>query len=161
MSDFVKTACVIILVGCLVYAYAYNSGYKKGYGDVKNELLVANNQFLQKVRELENNYIKTQNEVIEKYEKQLQEADNSYKATLAHLNNYKFSDVVECVYNSNTTRSSVRKLPPNATDTRAFKCYTKEQLQRKVGASLAISRECDRLAIRYNELLELWKKGQN
>ena len=58
---------------------------------------------------------------------------------------------------NNNSNSGSAAMPPKATNQSKLKCYTESELQRKIEKSLDIAAECDRLATRFNSLLE-WCK---
>ena len=58
---------------------------------------------------------------------------------------------------NNNSNSHSAAMPAKATNQSKLKCYTNSELQRKIEKSLDITNECDRLATRFNALLE-WCK---
>ena len=58
---------------------------------------------------------------------------------------------------NNNSNSGSAAMPPKATNQSGIRCYTNSELQRKIKESLDITNECDRLAARFNSLLE-WCK---
>ena len=78
---------------------------------------------------------------------------NEYETTISNLrSDYVINDSVHC--NSSGSSDSVSKKTKN---TGSVKCYTEDELYRKIEKSMAITAECDRLATDYNALLKICK----
>ena len=82
---------------------------------------------------------------------------NEHEKDVINLNNLRDTVTVKCVSNGSKTDKSVSGKAKNQSGVR---CYTDSELQRKIEESLVIAGECDRLAIRYNSLLE-WCKNND
>ena len=63
-------------------------------------------------------------------------------------------DADKLCHKSNTNSAA---MPTKATNQSKLRCYTNSELQQKIKESLDITTECDKLAIKYNSLLE-WCK---
>ena len=78
---------------------------------------------------------------------------NEYETTISNLrSDYTIADSVHC----NSTRSS-DSVPTKTKNTTSVRCYTEDELYRKIERSLAITQECDRLASDYNALVKICK----
>lgn len=76
-----------------------------------------------------------------------------YENTIASLRSkYKLSDGLHC----NSSRSS-NGMQGKTSNTGELRCYTEDEVFRKIERSLAITAECDRLASNYNALLKACK----
>lgn len=77
-----------------------------------------------------------------------------YEAIINELHNRRIADTtsVQCPNTGSTSNMSAK-----ASNTGALECYTRGTLQGKIRESLAITRECDKLASDYNALLEICK----
>ena len=76
-----------------------------------------------------------------------------YENTIASMRyDYVINDSVHC--NSAGSSDSVSE---KATNTSSLRCFTEDELYRKIERSLAITQECDRLATDYNALLKICK----
>jgi hypothetical protein len=62
-----------------------------------------------------------------------------------------FSPRAECL--PDTNKSSAAGMPAAPRTKPGIKCYTEPELLRKIERSMAIARECDQLALRYQALL--------
>lgn len=81
--------------------------------------------------------------------KELEELKETYEKTISDLRrNFKPSGVRKCSEPSN----SVPRTDQNAPE---LVCYSKDELRGKIEKSLAIAREADELAVKYNSLLKL------
>lgn len=76
-----------------------------------------------------------------------------YENTIANLrDNYTISNSVQC----DSARSS-NSVSAKTRNTGELRCYTEDELYRKIEKSMAITAECDRLAADYNALLKVCK----
>lgn len=111
------------------------------------------NQLLQSVAKTE----KETRDKIATIERENFEVQNKLKAnyenTIASLrSSYKLSDGVHCNNSGNTN-----SMPGKTSNTGELRCYTEDELYRKIERSLAITAECDKLANDYNSLLKICK----
>lgn len=78
---------------------------------------------------------------------------NEYEIIIANMHDkYTLRDSVQC--NDSRSAADVQETKPN---TSKLRCYTESELYRKIERSLAITKECDKLALDYNALLKVCK----
>ena len=141
--------CLFFLVGaycCHVHYSLEIDKYKIEAEKQKTELLqdIANKEKLSrdKIESIERDNLEIQNKLKVDYEN-----------TIASMrSDYVINDSVQC--NSTRSADSVSK---KATNTSSLRCFTEDELYRKIERSLAITQECDRLATNYNALLKICK----
>lgn len=111
------------------------------------------NQLLEEISQQE----KFSRETINKIEREnlvkQEQLKNEYETIIADMHNkYVLADSVQC----DSSRSSInmQETKPNTSNLR---CYTESELYRKIERSLAITKECDKLALDYNALLKVCK----
>lgn len=115
---------------------------EKDYSALLEKKLEADKQNREQVSRLESEYLTTINEQKQSYEK-----------TIADIRrNFKPSGVSKCP-------SSGDGVPRADSDTSELVCYRRADLQHKIEQSLAITRDADRLAVKYNTLLNMVKKN--
>ena len=144
-----------ILSYCLCFSvgiYCCHVHYSLEIDKYKIEAEKQRNQLLQDVAKSE----KEARDKITSIERDnLQEKEklkNEYETTISKLrSDYVINDSVQC----NSTRTD--SVSATATNTGSIKCFTEDELYRKIERSLAITQECDRLASDYNALLKICK----
>lgn len=120
--------------------------YKLNAEKQKNQLLQEISQQEQFSRETIN---KIERENLEKQE----QLKNEYETIIADMHNkYVLADSVQC----DSSRSTA-DMQETKSDTSKLRCYTESELYRKIEKSLAITKECDKLANDYNALLKVCK----
>ena len=105
---------------------------------------------------------KEQNIIVSGYLQKIKTLEGEHEKTLQKLETAQFSNTVtgvNCVV-SNAVNSLHKDSDSTATVQTAGNkpdliCYTRAELQRKVAESLAITKECDELAVKYQTLLEV------
>lgn len=104
-----------------------------------------------------------QNIVVSGYLQKIKTLEGEHEKTLQELETAQFSNTVtgvNCVV-SNAIHDSLHKDSGSKTTVQTtgnkpdLICYTRAELQRKVKESLAITKECDALSVRYATLLEV------
>ena len=110
-----------------------------------------NNRIIETERRLK----EEQDKIVADYLNKIEVMQNEHEKDIIDLNNLRDTITVKCVSNSSKTDKSVSG---KTKDKSGVRCYTDSELQRKIKESLDITNECDRLAIRYNSLLEWCKK---
>lgn len=111
------------------------------------------NQLLEEISQQE----KFSRETINKIEREnlvkQEQLKNEYESIIADMHNkYVLADSVQC--DSSGSSSNMQETKPNTSNLR---CYTESELYRKIERSLAITKECDKLALDYNALLKVCK----
>lgn len=134
--------------------------YYKGYSACERDLafkmqgaMIENNQ---RIIETERRLKEEQDKIVADYLNKIEVMQNEHEKDVIDLNNLRDTvNVHECVSNGSKTDKSVSGKAKNQSGVR---CYTESELLRKIEASLDIAADCDRLATRYNSLLEWCKK---
>ena len=134
---------------------AYYKGYKACERDVTFKLQGAMIENNNRIIETERRLKEEQDKIVADYLNKIEVMQNEHEKDIIDLNNLRDTITVKCVSNSSKTDKSVSG---KTKDKSGVRCYTDSELQRKIKESLDITNECDRLAIRYNSLLEWCKK---
>lgn len=155
---------VRLVVAIIFFAFMVSLvslAYFKGYATAELEYITEIDKLRldnkQSLLDQERAYNNQANLIIHEYNTKLELQRSEYESTIEQLKASNLSDVVtpSCLHNesdNNTKRVSKEDNTSN------LRCYTEEQLLDKVKASMAIARECDQLAERYNALLEVCKQ---
>ena len=164
MFDKFKFACIgatgIIFIASYFFVgvHYYRSGYETATKKYDEVLRVESEKNYQKIIETERNLTDKQNKIVSEYLNYIDELEKQHNEDVINIENLR--DVISidtdklCHNNSNTNSATVST---KATNQSKLKCYTNSELQRKIEKSLDITNECDRLAARFNSLLE-WCK---
>lgn len=134
---------------------AYYKGYSACERDVAFKLhgaMIENNE---RIIETERRLKEEQDKIVADYLNKIEVMQNEHEKDIIDLNNLRDTVTVKCVSNGSKTDKSVSGKAKNQSGVR---CYTDSELQRKIEASLVLAGEADRLATRYNSLLEWCKK---
>ena len=112
------------------------------------------NQLLQEISQQEQ-FSRETIAIIERENLEKQEQlKNEYESIIANMHDkYTLRDSVQCENNTRDA-ANVQETKPN---TSKLRCYTESELYRKIERSLAITKECDKLALDYNALLKVCK----
>lgn len=114
---------------------------EKDYSALLEKKLAADDENRKRVNELETKYLTTINEQKQSYEKTISDMRRNFKP----------SGVSKCP-------SSGDGVPRADSDSAELVCYRRADLQHKIEQSLAITRDADRLAVKYNTLLNMVKR---
>ena len=140
--------CLLFFLGgyhyCSLHYSVEISKYKLVAEKRKNELLQSvdksNKLAREKIASIERDNIAN-----------MEKLKHEYETTIFTLRTkYKLTNSVQC----NSTRST-HSVSPETTDSSKLRCYTEDELYRKIEKSMAITNECDQLATKYNALLEV------
>lgn len=134
---------------------AYYKGYSACERDVTFKLQGAMIENNNRIIETERRLKEEQDKIVADYLNKIEVMQNEHEKDIIDLNNLRDTVTVKCVSNGSKTDKSVSGKAKNQSGVR---CYTDTELQRKIEASLVIASDCDRLATRYNSLLEWCKK---
>ena len=134
---------------------AYYKGYKACERDLTFKLQGAMIENNNRIIETERRLKEEQDKIVADYLNKIEVMQNEHEKDIIDLNNLRDTITVKCVSNSSKINKSVSG---KTKDKSGVRCYTDSELQRKIKESLDITNECDRLAIRYNSLLEWCKK---
>ena len=114
---------------------------EKDYSALLEKKLEADSENRKRINELESSYLN-----------QINEQKQSYEKTIADIRrNFKPSGVSKCPEGGNG-------MSRTNSDTSELVCYRRADLQHKIEQSLAITRDADRLAVKYNTLLNMVQK---
>ena len=164
MFDKFKLVCIgatgIIFIASYFFVgvHYYRNGYETATKKYDEVLRVESEKNYQKIIETERNLTDKQNKIVSEYLKYIDDLEKQHEQDKIDMDNLR--DVISidigklCNNNSNTNSAA---MPAKATNKSGIRCYTDAELQRKIEKSLDIAAECDRLATRFNSLLE-WCK---
>ena len=164
MFDKFKLVCIgatgIIFIASYFFVgvHYYRSGYETATKKYDEVLRVESEKNYQKIIETERNLTDKQNKIVSEYLKYIDDLEKQHNEDVINIENLR--DVINvdtdklCNNNSNSHSAA---MPPKATNQSKLRCYTESELLRKIKESLDIAADCDRLAIRFNSLLE-WCK---
>lgn len=111
------------------------------------------NQLLEEISQKEKFSRETINKIERENLEKQEQLKNEYETIIADMHNkYVLADSVQC----DSSRSSA-DMQETKSDTSNLRCYTESELYRKIERSLAITKECDKLALDYNALLKVCK----
>lgn len=144
----------LLFIGfCIIVAYY--KGYSACERDVTFKLQGAMIENNERIIETERRLKEEQDQIVADYLNKIEVMRNEHEKDVIDLNNLRDTVTVKCVSNNSKTDKSVSG---KTKDKSGVKCYTDTELQRKIERSLVIAEEADRLAERYNSLLEWCKK---
>lgn len=153
-------AVIITLVSCsyLYLSYRIEKTVNEKYA-AKIEQLKA--EQLQNLQQLQHE----QNVIVTGYIDDIERLKAQHEADLKELENANFKDTVT-VNPVNTVDCGMHKndngktTVPTAGVKSDLVCYTRTELQSKIAESMAITKECDDLALKYRALLEVCTKHE-
>ena len=164
MFDKFKLVCIgatgIIFIASYFFVgvHYYRNGYETATKKYDEVLRVESEKNYQKIIETERNLNDKQNEIVSEYLKYIDDLEKQHEQDKIDMDNLR--DVISidadklCNNNSNSGSTT---MSTKATNQSKLRCYTNSELQRKIEKSLDITNECDKLATRFNSLLE-WCK---
>jgi len=164
MFDKFKFACIgatgIIFIASYFFVglHYYRTGYETATKKYDEVLRVESEKNYQKIIETERNLTDKQNKIVSEYLNYIDELEKQHEQDKIDMDNLR--DVISIDTDklcNNKSNSGSAAMPPKATNQSHLKCYTNSELQRKIEKSLDITADCDRLAARFNSLLE-WCK---
>lgn len=154
-----KFVVIAVVIAVPLYA-AYNRGYDNATAKAEAERAEAEKQAREEYSRLQERNAET----IADYVGQIESLTEQHKRDLEALENVKYADVIQVNHdndrdNVNVTCDRVRNESssdrvPKTEVKQNLLCYTETELRRKVAASLDLANECDKLAVKYNSLLE-------
>lgn len=113
-----------------------------------------NNSRLLKIRDVEDIYNKRYNKLITYYTQEVEDLNEQHKKDIDTIKSSNLSDTVKCLPDTTNTERVSKKTTAKPSSI----CYTETDLHRKIKESMAITSDCDKLAIKYNTLLETCKE---
>lgn len=166
MPAWVLRFLPLILTG-VAWVATFGIGYWQGYANSetkwKTKIQAEENAYLGRINELAGMVRQSEIQAQEKINTIVAEQiageeriKNEYKTVIADLRNgnYEFAGVHDC-----PDKAAGNDMPAKTGTPAGLVCYSKAELQRKVEESLAIAKECDKLAERYEKLKEVYNVG--
>ena len=138
---------ITLVLGFIAGIYVTSNAYE---AKIQEE----NNSRLLKIRDIEDIYNKRYNKLITYYTQEVEDLNEQHKKDIDTIKSSNLSDTVKCLPNTTNTE---RVSKETATKPSSI-CYTETDLHRKIKESMAITSDCDKLAIKYNTLLETCKE---
>ena len=163
MFDKFKFVCIgatgIIFIASYFFVglHYYRNGYETATKKYDEVLRVESEKNYQKIIETERNLTDKQNKIVSEYLKYIDDLEKQHEQDKIDMDNLRdviSIDADKLCHKSNTNSAA---MPTKATNQSKLRCYTNSELQQKIKESLDITTECDKLAIKYNSLLE-WCK---
>ena len=114
-----------------------------------------NNSRLLKIRDIEDIYNKRYNKLITYYTQEVEDLNEQHKKDIDTIKSSNLSDTVKCLPDTTNTERVSKKTTTKPSSI----CYTETDLHRKIKESMAITSDCDKLAVKYNTLLETCKEN--
>lgn len=144
----------LLFIGFIIMT-AYYKGYKACERDVALKLQNVTIEHNQKIIETERNLQNKQNQIVADYLQQISLLEAQHNEDKINLDNLRdaFDVKLDSMCNTNNSGSSTMSTKTGTQSN--LKCYTRAELQRKIERSMAIAREADELAIKYNTLLKI------
>ena len=150
MLNHVYTIIGIVSIMLVIFGY----GYKQGRDSMIDKITAQKLDYAQKIIQTERDYQNEQNRIVADYLQQIHEMGEMYENEKIKAENLRDTITVkhDCVSDSKT---SDRRVPEKTGNKSGVKCYTEDELLRKIKSSLDIAGECDELAVKYNALLKV------
>lgn len=138
---------ITLVLGFIAGIYVTSNAYEA-------EIQEENNSRLLKVRDMEDIYNKRYNKLITYYTQEVEDLNEQHKKDIDTIKSSNLSDTVKCLPDTTNTERVSKKTTTKPSSI----CYTETDLHRKIKESMAITSDCDKLAIKYNTLLETCKE---
>ena len=158
-NDLFKAFCFLVFLGFLILV-AYEKGYSNCEFKMQSEMreveLKNNKLIIEKERALRIE----QDKIVNDYLETIETMRAKHEQDIIEINNLRDTITIpQCVSDNNQgTNKSGNGLSKKTGNKPDLKCYTDAELLSKIKRSLDIAGEADRLAERYNSLLEWCKK---
>ena len=151
-SPVTRAFSFLLFIGVCI-TIAYYKGYSACERDVALKLQNATIEHNQKIIETERNLQNKQNQIVADYLQQISLLEAQHNEDKINLDNLRdaFDVKLDGMCNANNSGSSTVSTKTGTQSN--LKCYTESELLRKIERSLAIAREADELAVKYNTLL--------
>lgn len=143
----------LLFIGFIIMT-AYYKGYKACERDVALKLQNVTIEHNQKIIETERNLQNKQNQIVADYLQQISLLEAQHNEDKINLDNLRDAFDVKLNGMCNTNNSGSSTVSTKTGTQSNLKCYTRAELQRKIERSMAIAREADELAVKYNTLLK-------
>ena len=151
-SPIARAFSFLLFIGFCI-TIAYYKGYSACERDVALKLQNVTIEHNQKIIETERNLQNKQNQIVADYLQQISLLEAQHNEDKINLDNLRdaFDVKLDSMCNTNNSGSSTMSTKTGTQSN--LKCYTESELLRKIERSLAIAREADELAVKYNTLL--------
>ena len=151
-SPVARAFSFLLFIGFCI-TIAYYKGYSACERDVALKLQNVTIEHNQKIIETERNLQNKQNQIVADYLQQISLLEAQHNEDKINLDNLRdaFDVKLDSMCNTNNSGSSTMSTKTGTQSN--LKCYTESELLRKIERSLAIAREADELAVKYNTLL--------
>lgn len=152
-SPVMRVFSFLLFIGFIIMT-AYYKGYKACERDVALKLQNVTIEHNQKIIETERNLQNKQNQIVADYLQQISLLEAQHNEDKINLDNLRDAFDVKLNGMCNTNNSGSSTVSTKTGTQSNLKCYTESELLRKIERSLAIAREADELAVKYNTLLK-------
>ena len=151
-SPIARAFSFLLFIGFCI-TIAYYKGYSACERDMALKLQNVTIEHNQKIIETERNLQNKQNQIVADYLQQISLLEAQHNEDKINLDNLRdaFDVKLDSMCNTNNSGSSTMSTKTGTQSN--LKCYTESELLRKIERSLAIAREADELAVKYNTLL--------
>lgn len=163
MFDKFKLVCIgatgIIFIASYFFVglHYYRNGYETATKKYDEVLRQESEKNYQKIIETERNLTDKQNAIVSEYLKYIDDLEKQHEQDKIDMDNLRDVISIDTDKLCNNSTANSAAMPTKATNQSKLRCYTNSELQQKIKESLDITTECDKLAIKYNSLLE-WCK---
>lgn len=154
-----KLVVIAVVIAVPLYA-AYNRGYENATAKAEAERAEAERKTREEVSRIQDmnaetiaDYVGQIESLTEQHKRDLEELENVKYADTIQVNNDNNRDIVNVTCDRVRNEGSSDRVPQTQVKQNLL-CYTESELRRKVAASLDLATECDKLAVKYNSLLE-------
>ena len=153
-----KLVVIAVVIAVPLYA-AYNRGYENATAKAEAERAEAEKKAREEFSVIQNKNAET----LAEYVGQIESLNEQHKRDLEALERAEYADTIQVNNNNrNDGNNTCDRMRNESSSDRVPKtevkqnllCYTPSELRRKVAASLDLAAECDKLAVKYNSLLE-------
>lgn len=152
-SPVMRAFSFLLFIGFCI-TIAYYKGYSACERDVALKLQNVTIEHNQKIIETERNLQNKQNQIVADYLQQISLLEAQHNEDKINLDNLRDAFDVKLNGMCNTNNSGSSTVSTKTGTQSNLKCYTRAELQRKIERSMAIAREADELAVKYNTLLK-------
>ena len=152
-SPIARAFSFLLFIGFCI-TIAYYKGYSACERDVALKLQNVTIEHNQKIIETERNLQNKQNQIVADYLQQISLLEAQHNEDKINLDNLRDAFDVKLNGMCNTNNSGSSTVSTKTGTQSNLKCYTRAELQQKIERSMAIAREADKLAIKYNTLLK-------
>ena len=143
-------ALAVVIIGVAIYGTGYYQGRDSMLVKLDRQRLDNANNLI----EVERRAQTKQNEIVAEYLKQIKDMESENEKIKASA----IRDTVVIKRNCMSDSKASAGVSTTTGVKSNLRCYTEAELQSKIERSMAIARECDQLAVKYNTLLKTCKE---